>query len=38
MEEVEFEFYLDAWLYCRANNIPMTKVHKVSFKMWKVVY
>jgi len=32
----EFEFYLNAWLYCKENSIPFDTIKKQSFKVWGV--
>ena len=31
-----FEFYLDAWAYAKAHNIPSINIVKTGFKEWTV--
>ena len=31
-----FNFYLDAWNYCRQHNIDLKRIRKVDWKTWKV--
>lgn len=33
---MEFPFYLEAWKYCRDNNIKMDKIQKKDFRTWIV--
>lgn len=32
----EFSFFLDAWQYCRENDIDMKHIHKKDFRNWFV--
>ncbi len=36
MEDNIFEFYLDAWFYCKRNRIPFEKIKRKTFKLWKI--
>lgn len=29
-----FDFYLDAWNYCRANHVDLNKIRKLNFRKW----
>ena len=31
-----FNFYLDAWNYCRQHNIDLKRIRKVDWKTWEV--
>lgn len=31
-----FNFYLDAWNYCRVHDIDMKRIRKVDWKTWEV--
>jgi hypothetical protein len=33
----QFDYFLDAYWFCRKNNINEDRIHKVSFKVWEVV-
>lgn len=33
----DFEFYLEAYQYCRANNIPKENIIRKSWKLWSVL-
>ena len=35
-ENKMFNFYLDAWNYCRQHNIDMKRIRKVDWKTWEV--
>jgi len=32
----EFEFYLDAWLFCYKNQVPTNRISRKSWKTWGV--
>ena len=31
-----FDFYLDAWAYCRKHKIPLRLIKKNDFRTWRV--
>lgn len=33
----DFEFYLEAYQYCRMNNIPKENIVRKSWKLWSVL-
>lgn len=35
---MEFDFYLDAWKYCKENRIDQSKIKKLSFRKWIISY
>lgn len=32
--EIQFHYYLDAWRWCRENNIPHDKIQRLNAKTW----
>jgi len=32
-----FEFFLDAWNYCRVHSVPLERIVRKSFRSWVVV-
>jgi phage-related protein len=35
---IVFDYYLDAWNYCRTNRIALDSIHKLNFRKWYVEY
>lgn len=33
----QFSFYLDAWLHCYKNKIPLTQIHRKDWEIWEVI-
>ena len=31
-----FDFYLDAWAYCRNHKIPLRFIKKNDFRTWRI--
>lgn len=31
-----FDYYLDAWAYCRKHKIPLRQIKKENFRTWRV--
>jgi hypothetical protein len=32
----EFFFYLDAWKFCRDNDLPVSQIIRKNWKVWEV--
>jgi len=32
----EFEFYLNAWVFCFRNQVPIDRITRKSWKTWEV--
>lgn len=35
--EIEFFFYLDAWNYCRQENVSLEKIKRKNWTTWTIV-
>jgi hypothetical protein len=31
---LQFDYYLDAWNYCRVNGIDIKNIRKLNFRKW----
>ena len=36
LEPNQYNFFLDAWLYCHKNKLPLTQIKRVSWNIWEV--
>lgn len=32
----QFPFYLEAWVYCRKNNLDQSKIRRKNWNLWEV--
>lgn len=37
LEPNQYNFFLDAWLYCYKNQLPLDTIKRVRWDVWEVV-